>query len=759
MSKFLVTSGSTFEPFSYDELVKPVILAQEAHNKAQDAYDQLSLETSALQRYITDRPDDANAKQLYDNYMSKLNTLQNNLWSNGIGAQTRRDLSAARTAYASDIARLQKAITARQERSKAYWDMKHQHPDLIMSADPGASGLDNYLNDDNYGIDYYNYSGESFASEVGIDAKNRVGERHRELEYDGKSIPGYITRIEQTGFTSEEVANAYNAVKESYKSGDQSFSNLTEPEKILADTLISRLNSTGAHGKVSESEFERLIDYGRLGLSNAIGKTEMKDLSDKVWDWSMQMRLAKMKTPKGSGKTGAVSTPYSFNSQMINLKTAGYDKLSKSLKGEYKAYEGGVKMLKDANGDYTEVSDPWQMAQIVFNPGVRQAARREFGGLDVALPGNKTGKLGEQTGHIVDRNGKEWELKTRDLPDKVCDSLGLPHGSIGIYSNNHLQEGMTKKFNDYKKAYDEHVAAYREANPDMDFDDIAISPKKERELREKYGIDAGIDSSDIMSVVMTKENVSERTPATLTSTDSGDDYSRDNYGRALISSFNSASSNGTVSKGSPYAFYRVGEGGIAIDQKGVTDIKKVFGEKPDPKTVTSITALPEDIAAGAGQGRPKLRFSTTTSKDVWAADASMFGNQVWSALKTPLYNSGRFAGYTVCDVVDYLMMPLKHPDRMLQMGDDMSSQWSLGMYALLNDAFGYPEGPVVYEADGTPNMVTGKDIVRNPELRNELYDVATQYINIALRAARDENSSNHPQNTANSSTKPSTYME
>lgn len=761
MSKFLVTSGSTFEPFSYDQLIQPVALAQEAHDRAQDSYDQLNLETNALARYITDNPEDGQAKSLYDNYMTKLNALQNNLWDNGVSAQTRRDLSAARSAYASDIARIQKAVTSRQERSKAYWDMRHQHPDLVMGTDPGTSGLDNYLNDDNYGANYYTYSGDQFMQEVATDAKALASDLVRSLGYDRNSIPGYITRIEQTGFTSSEVANASAAVEASLASGDTSFSNLSEPEKLLANTLLSHLDSTGARGKVSDSEFGRLLEYGRAGLSQAIGKIDRKDFSDKVWDWNRQMSLARLKTPRSSGGSEkAPKPPYSFNSRISEYKTPGYDKLSKSLSGEYKAYEGDKKkVFKGIDGSYTEVFDPWKMAQLVFNPEVRSVARREFGGLDVALPGNTTGKLGEQTGHIIDKKGKEHELKTRDLSDRVCDSLGLPHGSVGVYSNGHLQEGMTKRYNDYRLAYEEHVNECRKNNPDMDFDDIAISPKKERELRERYNIDADIDSSDIMSIITTKDNVGERTSATLASTDSGDDYPRENFGRALIGAFRSESSKGTVSKGSPYAFYRVGNGGISTDQKGVTDIKKVFGDKPDPRTVTDITALPEDIAAGAGQGRPKLRFSTTASDDEWATDASMFGSQVWAALKTPLYDSGQFAGYTACDVVDYLMMPLMHPDSMLRMGDKASSEWALGMYSLLGDAFGQPDGPVVYGEDGTPHMVTGKDIVRNPELRNELYDMTVRYINVVLRSARDENSGNHPQSMGNSSTNPSTYME
>ena len=53
MSRFIVTSGSDFRPFSYDELIKPVRASAEAHAAIADAYDQLSMETAALGNYIS----------------------------------------------------------------------------------------------------------------------------------------------------------------------------------------------------------------------------------------------------------------------------------------------------------------------------------------------------------------------------------------------------------------------------------------------------------------------------------------------------------------------------------------------------------------------------------------------------------------------------------------------------------------------------------------------------------------------------------
>ena len=110
MARFIVTSGSHFQPLTYDELVKPLMQMTEAQNKAQDAYDQISMETNALENYISQNPGDENARAMYDNYKAKLSALQNNLWNNGYSSQTARDLSVARAGYAGDVTRLATAI-------------------------------------------------------------------------------------------------------------------------------------------------------------------------------------------------------------------------------------------------------------------------------------------------------------------------------------------------------------------------------------------------------------------------------------------------------------------------------------------------------------------------------------------------------------------------------------------------------------------------------------------------------------------------
>ena len=102
MAKFLVTSGSHFEPFTYDELAKPIMQAVEAHNAAQEQYDTIADQAELLRRYVEQEPDNALVRQRYNDYMQKLESLQNNLWRSGFNASTKRDAEHRSRTRATD---------------------------------------------------------------------------------------------------------------------------------------------------------------------------------------------------------------------------------------------------------------------------------------------------------------------------------------------------------------------------------------------------------------------------------------------------------------------------------------------------------------------------------------------------------------------------------------------------------------------------------------------------------------------------------
>ena len=83
MAKFLVTSGSKFNPMSYDEIIKPLAQATEAHKETQAAYDELAANAESIGQMIGDGPGSEKSRKLYNDYITSMNSYIDDLYENG----------------------------------------------------------------------------------------------------------------------------------------------------------------------------------------------------------------------------------------------------------------------------------------------------------------------------------------------------------------------------------------------------------------------------------------------------------------------------------------------------------------------------------------------------------------------------------------------------------------------------------------------------------------------------------------------------
>ena len=77
MSRFIVTSGSHFTPFSYDELVKPIAQYTEAYNTAQQEADTLAMQAGAIGSMLGNK--DVRTKEMFNSYMNDINNDNNSI--------------------------------------------------------------------------------------------------------------------------------------------------------------------------------------------------------------------------------------------------------------------------------------------------------------------------------------------------------------------------------------------------------------------------------------------------------------------------------------------------------------------------------------------------------------------------------------------------------------------------------------------------------------------------------------------------------
>ena len=490
MPKYLVTNSSYFEPFTYEQLSAPVREMAQAHLASQDAYDTISTEAEALRRYIEQEPEDSNARAMYNSYMDKLTSLQNNLWNNGYNAQTRRDLSAARAGYASDISRLGNAIQTRQQRSAEYWKTKHDHPDMIMGDDPGLAGLDNYLADDRYGQNYYSYSGHDFMNQVGADAKARASEMLKMPEvYNDPRLVGYLERIEKDGFTSDEVARASAAV-EAYLSGDAAALNgLDEPTSILAGVLNSNIESTGARGNVSNDEFRRLIRYGQAGLSQAIGKTSVDYMKDLQWERAQdiyKMRLSHELSRRDAAAAAAVAgqqTSGPLNDTFTEIVEGPDSQRTLKRTSRVLGLDEPYQMRIAKNG--TEVRNSVDASQLVYSERLRMDAYDRLG-FDIGRNPDTNGIMRNTDktflgGQAYGTDGKLYDVRYNTRTKNI---ERRPAGSVESWKKS---EELTNYYNIQRGIYEQNLNRYKNEEPDI-YKMAKVDPDKQAKLYKRDDI-------------------------------------------------------------------------------------------------------------------------------------------------------------------------------------------------------------------------------------------------------------------------------
>ena len=528
MSKFIVTRDSYFEPLSYDEIVKPLAELQTQHNAAQEAYDKMAMDTAALENYISkEGKDDARAREMYNNYKTKLQTLQDNLWANGINAQTRRDLSAARNAYASDITRLAKAVESRQARSKEYWEARHNNPDLVTGADPGLAGLDKYLDNDRYGQDYFSYNSAQLENDIAGEWKTRASEMLRGLQ-DPNSVvknprlAGILTRVVHEGLTNGElreasmVADSVRDLNPTDRSQFYAQNGVSDVAQLMVESLLSRYDATGIRqSDASDYDRQRLFERGKAGWASGVLGTKYKDIDDPYFAQQMELQTAAMKQAIEDGQNGGGSVlPNETNTTTI----AGDASKAKNImdgfgkESEKMTYKGkSVRPALAIANEYYSGDAMQRYQQILgFNPGRdphEKSASRYL------------------TGEINGKDGSVYETRynpNKVLPDGTKGGVEIrKKGSGQDWNAAPVAQNLTRIYRQARKEYEDGMKSFEKKHPEaakalrrgayknMD-------PDSQYEFYKKHGISPETSLLDLEDALMAMPGYAASYPHTDT---------------------------------------------------------------------------------------------------------------------------------------------------------------------------------------------------------------------------------------------------
>ena len=254
-----------FNPFTYDEMVKPLLYYKMAYKEAEDAYNSLTENTEQF-RNIVDREQSPEAFERFQRYSGELSNAVND-FSKGMNTRNSRALLGLKRRYTQDIKPIDDASKRRKELAEEQRKTELTNPTILWERRANDMSLDDFINNPN--IDYgKSVSGATLTAQVAAAASALA----KEIRDDPDKIKGlaggdFYEYIKKRGFSSKAILEAI----------------MEDPNAspILTGLVENTINASGVKAWADTETLTQAYNYAKQGLWNAVGQDE----SQLVQNW------------------------------------------------------------------------------------------------------------------------------------------------------------------------------------------------------------------------------------------------------------------------------------------------------------------------------------------------------------------------------------------------------------------------------------------------------------------------------------------
>ena len=264
--------NSKFRPFSYDELIKPLVQYKEAYDRVEADYSNLAAQTEQW-KDIVNQTQSPEAYAMYSKYANDLNNIVDD-FSKGMTLKNRSQLLAMKRRYASDIKPIENAANRRKELADEQRKIYAQDPTRLWQKKASDMSLDEFIH--NPSADYgKEISGAALTAQVAANA-SALAKEFRDNPEKIRKLAGddYYEYVKQRGFSSQAVLAA--------------IMDSPDASPVLTNLVESTIDATGVKDWGSKSTIKQAYEYARYGLWNAIGQDE----AQLVNNWRAQENLS-----------------------------------------------------------------------------------------------------------------------------------------------------------------------------------------------------------------------------------------------------------------------------------------------------------------------------------------------------------------------------------------------------------------------------------------------------------------------------------
>lgn len=353
MANYSLVINSQFKPFSYQEMLAPVLTATQAHQELENQYGELATKASVWEEMANEQTDPY-AYKMYKTYANDLEEQTGQLAREGLNASSRRDMLNMRARYSKEITPIEAAYKRREELAAEQRKASLSNPTMFYQRNASAMSLDDFIK--NPSIDYgEGYSGALLAQQVGQMAANLKTALTGKGKLKGMGLPYQYEQLLQYGYTPQQI--------------QQAITNPQEGNPVLNTIVEQALAASGMKNWASPEQLAQARAYANQGLYNAIGKTEFKNFTD---SFSMQDALARRSEEREAARQKQAQLN-GFALNPLNIYS------SRDLSEDEKKYKDALKgysqyFYKDANGRIKMTWKGWQEYNRDATPRVSSSA-------------------------------------------------------------------------------------------------------------------------------------------------------------------------------------------------------------------------------------------------------------------------------------------------------------------------------------------------------------------------------------------------
>lgn len=205
MANYSLIVGSRYSPFTFEELLKPALLATKAHQELETQYEDLTTKASAWEE-MANKETDPYAYGLYSKYAEDLKAQADLLATQGLTPSSRKALLDMKGRYSKEITPIEEAYTTRQKLIDEQREALLRDNTLIFDKDYTTVSLDDIIKNPN--ASYTPLSGKDIATRTAAMAKEAAASILSDPEYTEVFNSQYIQQKIMQGYDMSQILAA-----------------------------------------------------------------------------------------------------------------------------------------------------------------------------------------------------------------------------------------------------------------------------------------------------------------------------------------------------------------------------------------------------------------------------------------------------------------------------------------------------------------------------------------------------------------------